>query len=126
MQHVLKRDGSCAWLLGILDDSRLVGALLRTTLSIGPNQAGIGSVHLLVSLNSDPQSDVVQWGGSAVREREWWVGPLQLALNDLGSGQRWGWKHLEEQLALSSWHSALNRRLWRHPWARTEQQVVAA
>jgi hypothetical protein len=59
--------------LGTADDGRQVRAGLRGTSDIGPNRARNGSVHLLVTLNSDPQSDVVQWGGAASK-REGEVG----------------------------------------------------
>jgi hypothetical protein len=59
--------------LGTVDDGRRVGAGLRGTSDIGPNRAISGSVHLLVTLNSDPQSDVAQWGGVASK-REGEVG----------------------------------------------------
>jgi hypothetical protein len=59
--------------LGTADNGRWVGAGLRGTSDIGPNRAGNSLVHLLVTLNSDPQSDMVQWGGAASK-REGEVG----------------------------------------------------
>jgi hypothetical protein len=59
--------------LGTVDNGRQVGAGLRGTSDISPNRAVSGTVHLLVTLNSDPQSDVVQWGRAASK-REGEVG----------------------------------------------------
>jgi hypothetical protein len=59
--------------LGTADDGRRVRAGLQGTSDISPNRAGNSSVHLLVTLNSDPRSDMAQWGG-AVSKREGEVG----------------------------------------------------
>jgi hypothetical protein len=53
---------------GMADDGGQVAVDLQATSAIGPNQAGMGSVHLLGISNTDPWSVVAQWAGQRKRE----------------------------------------------------------
>ena len=72
MRSVLMPIGGCAWLSAIstgLDNARAslgnVAAVLRHTLGVRSNVAGIGTLHPLGTSNSDPWSDVGQWHEAA-------------------------------------------------------------
>ena len=54
--------------LGSAEHGGQVAGDLRGTLDIDPNPNGILPLHLLVTLNTDPRSVVVQWAGQRKRE----------------------------------------------------------
>ena len=53
---------------------RNVSATSLLALDLHPNVAGIGTLHLLSTLNSDLQSDVMRRVSESERKGEWWVG----------------------------------------------------
>jgi hypothetical protein len=85
---------------GSLGAGRRVAADLRGNLGINPNRAGNGSVHLLVTLNTDPWSVVEQRVGQ--RKREGVVGrSMSAGIENPCIGAAAGCRHVRR---VSGWH----------------------